>query len=69
MVYCGKPSKGCSNCRERKIRVSHIFFEISSRAFSNSVFMGWLRKLARCARACCGMTSLLTIFLSRLSTD
>ncbi|POR37168.1 Uncharacterized protein TPAR_02628 [Tolypocladium paradoxum] len=20
MVYCGKPSKGCSNCRERKIR-------------------------------------------------
>lgn len=22
MVYCGKPSKGCSNCRERKIRVS-----------------------------------------------
>lgn len=21
MVYCGKPSKGCSNCRERKIRV------------------------------------------------
>lgn len=22
MVYCGKPSKGCSSCRERKIRVS-----------------------------------------------
>ncbi|KAK7418874.1 hypothetical protein QQZ08_011083 [Neonectria magnoliae] len=22
MVYCGKPSKGCSKCRERKIRVS-----------------------------------------------
>lgn len=22
MVYCGKPSKGCSNCRERKVRVS-----------------------------------------------
>ena len=25
MVYCGKPSKGCSNCRERKIRVSLPF--------------------------------------------
>jgi hypothetical protein len=25
MVYCGKPSKGCSNCRERKIRVSLLF--------------------------------------------
>lgn len=25
MVYCGKPSKGCSNCRERKIRVSPLF--------------------------------------------
>ncbi|KAL7814908.1 hypothetical protein V8C44DRAFT_324816 [Trichoderma aethiopicum] len=24
MVYCGKPSKGCSNCRERKIRVGSI---------------------------------------------
>lgn len=24
MVYCGKPSKGCSNCRERKIRVGFI---------------------------------------------
>ncbi|KAH6661662.1 hypothetical protein F5X68DRAFT_178583 [Plectosphaerella plurivora] len=22
MVYCGKPSKGCSNCRERKIRLT-----------------------------------------------
>lgn len=22
MVYCGKPSGGCSNCRRRKIRVS-----------------------------------------------
>lgn len=22
MVYCGKPSKGCSLCRQRKIRVS-----------------------------------------------
>lgn len=32
MVYCGKPSKGCSNCRERKIRVSHIL-EISSPGF------------------------------------
>lgn len=57
MVYCGKPSKGCSNCRERKIRVSHIL-EISSRVFSNSAFMGWLApQLARCARARCGMTS------------
>jgi hypothetical protein len=26
MVYCGKPSKGCSNCRERKIRVSLIYY-------------------------------------------
>ena len=25
MVYCGKPSKGCSACRERKIRVSQMF--------------------------------------------
>lgn len=30
MVYCGKPSKGCSNCRERKIRVSHNFRNIQS---------------------------------------
>lgn len=44
MVYCGKPSKGCSNCRERKIRVSHNFY-LSSRLFSNSVSMGWLRNV------------------------
>lgn len=25
MVYCGKPSKGCQNCRERKIAVSAEF--------------------------------------------
>lgn len=22
MVYCGKPTKGCANCRKRRIRVS-----------------------------------------------
>lgn len=27
MVYCGRPSKGCANCRKRKIRVGHHFLQ------------------------------------------
>jgi hypothetical protein len=27
MVYCGKPSKGCATCREKKTRVSWPFLD------------------------------------------
>lgn len=47
MVYCGKPSKGCSNCRGRKIRVSPLF-DLSTRVPSQSIiFPGWLRSRVR----------------------
>lgn len=50
MVYCGKPSKGCSNCRERKIRVSPLF-ELPCRVPSESVSIARLRSAPRRAGA------------------